>query len=268
MLSTGRREAQKTDSFEQLQSGLTRLDCRRDVYKWNLCGFTRTLVLAGPDIRNDSQRSTAGRFSHGAIMNRFPLRRIAAFSALAALSLSAAAQSDAAFASARGKLASGLATMAQLKTQPQQPAVPAPVGEPVDAKAWKNIQRLALDRGTYSAPSAGNRLSRYTHETQSTDPKAEYQRMTLDASGYQRDGTFATAMVAFTARTVTATTTQVRVETWLFITDNRGRLLEGKFQTVTKGLDGKVAVAPVVPLDCADPKVAARYARIIKYWSN
>lgn len=54
---------------------------------------------------------------------------------IASLSIRAAAQTDAAFASALGKIPSRLATMAQLQTQSQKPAAPSGPSAPYDV--WR-----------------------------------------------------------------------------------------------------------------------------------
>lgn len=79
------------------------------------------------------------------------LPRCAALSVAVAavLSLPAAAQTDAAFASALGKLPSGLATAAQLKTAPQAPAQVQ--GPTAPADVWQKVFETALHYGEREA---------------------------------------------------------------------------------------------------------------------
>jgi hypothetical protein len=81
-------------------------------------------------------------------------RAVSAAAAAAVLSIPAAAQSDAAFAAALGRLPSALATMAQLKTAPQAPAAAKAKGPAVPAAAWKKLLGKVRAQGTFSGSGA------------------------------------------------------------------------------------------------------------------
>jgi len=191
-------------------------------------------------------------------MNIFPL------AAVLALSLPAAAQGDAAFASALGKLPSGLATMAQLKTQSQKPAQEPVLGPPVAHEDWMAIINMMRAEAKYEAPEPGTTLSKWSL----TDSNPEYKEMHIIFLGRPQGTLIAIGAAFFVTVKVTATPTEVRAETWSFTTNYLGRLSEVSYQTATKTADGKITEHPIEALDIADPKVAARFDAIIKHWTE
>lgn len=198
-------------------------------------------------------------------MVKLPLL-LAALSA-AALALPAAAQSDAAFASALGTPPSGLATLAQLKAQPQAPAQDPPMGPPVAHDAWMRIINLMRAKAKYTGPDAKG-LSEWRLSEKSSDPRAEYVLMTVVFVGRTVGDNIGIGVAFFSAFKATATTTEVVAESWSFSTDYLGRVKRAVYQRTTKRLDGSIHVEAGVPVDFADPRIAARFASIIKYWSK
>lgn len=88
------------------------------------------------------------------------LRRTAlAASAIAVLALPAAAQGDAAFAAALGKLPAGLATTAQLKTRPQVPPSSQAQGPVAPAAAWQKLIDLLVGKGKRTVDPATKTVS-------------------------------------------------------------------------------------------------------------
>lgn len=191
-------------------------------------------------------------------MNIFPL------AAVLALSFPAAAQSDAAFASALGKLPSGLATMAQLKTAPQAPAQDPVLGPPVAHDDWMAIINLMRAEAEYEAPEPGTTLSKWSL----TDSNPEYRQMDIVFFGRPQGTFIAIGAAFFVAVKITELPNELRAETWIFTTDYLGRMKAASFQSATKAADGKITEYPLKELDFADPKVAARFDAIIKHWSE
>jgi hypothetical protein len=204
-------------------------------------------------------------------MINFSIRRgVLVVAAIAFLSIRAAAQTDAAFASALGGVPSGLATMAQLKTVSQKPATDPALGPPVSNDAWMKILTVARRDGEYTEPAPGESedLGRWSITDDVKDPKSEFRQMSLTIIGRPLDETsMAIGLVFFGAMKLTATTTEVRAETWTFTTDHLGRVREASCQVATKTLDGKITLGPIKNLNIADPKTAAQYDAIIKYWA-
>lgn len=109
-------------------------------------------------------------------MNTSSLRRTALVAAsVAFLSLRASAQSDAAFASALGKIPAGLTTMAQLKTESQKP--PQAQGPTAPADVWRKVFDTVLRKGTQEA-LPNSPLIAYTSEDQFTTPKGRVVKYT------------------------------------------------------------------------------------------
>lgn len=189
--------------------------------------------------------------------------------AIASLSIQAVAQTDAAFAAALGKIPSGLATMAQLKTKPQKPATDPVLGPPAPHAAWMQILTVAREYGEYKEPTGPEELGEWSITDDIEDPKSEFRQMSLTIIGRPLGATnIAIGVAFFTAMKLTATTSEVRAETWTFATDYLGRVKEASYQSATKTLDGKIVLVPSKNLDIADPKTAAQYDAIIKYWSR
>jgi len=202
-------------------------------------------------------------------MNTTWIRHTAlAAAVLAVLTPSAAAHTDAAFATALAKPPAELATMAKLKTQTQQPPAAQLLGAGVDTIDWVNILHFVRNQGIYKAPAPGSKNSSYSVEEEIKDPRAEYTYMFITVSGEARGERLDNMLVLFNAMKTTATTTRVHADTWSFLADNMGRLMNASSSVIIKTADGKVTVSPDVELDINDPKVVARYAAIINYWAN
>ncbi len=198
-------------------------------------------------------------------MIKLPLLLTALFAAAPALP--ASARSDAAFASALGTPPPGLAALAQLKAQPQAPAQDPPMGPPVAHDAWMRIINLMRAKAKYTGPDAAG-LSNWKLSEKISDPRAEYVQMNVVFVGRPVGANIGIGLAVFTAFKSTATTTEVVVESWSFSTDYLGRVNRAVYQRMTKRLDGSIHVEAGVPVDYADPRIAARFASIIKHWSK
>lgn len=203
-------------------------------------------------------------------MINFPiLRAVLAASAAAALSLPAAAQTDAAFASALGKIPSGLAAMASLKTKPQKPA--AVQGPIAPADIWQEVLDTALYSGK-SKPLPNTPLVSYMIEENFIDPKVDYARiqsvnvLILPASdeGYR---VWAAQFVVI-ENTYVPERRHARLDSWVFETDGSGRLQSALHITDIVVSETEKTKGTPEKLDLADPKTKARYDAMLEHWAR
>ncbi len=195
--------------------------------------------------------------------------RLAVFAAaaVAVLSLPAAAQNDAAFAAALGKIPSGLATIAQLKSEPQKPAAaPAQVlGPAVPKVAWQKILKTVYEKGAYTTTGGSSPIFNHTFGEKASDPASEYTYMGIQTREIPATST---TLKIDTVTFFAQTTTDERALTWEFITDPEGRVKSARFATTAITPEGKYGAETIINLDISEPQIAARYDAIIKYWST
>jgi hypothetical protein len=193
-----------------------------------------------------------------------------AVAVIAALSLRASAQSDAAFAAALGEAPSGFATLAQLKAKPQKPAPKAPKA-PVAADAvWQKVLEAVKKDGVYK-PEAGQVPGMFTLEDVVGDPKADHTMYGITVLGIlNEDGQFQ-AMGALIVRQefkLDPKDGNWHVDQWMFQTDIYGEVGRAGHGTLILAPDEKVLSAVPEKLDAADPKIQTQYDALLKHWAE
>lgn len=181
--------------------------------------------------------------------------------AVAVLPMTASAQTDAAFAAALGKLPSGLATIAELKTQSQQPATDEETGFQVDRELLAKLKQATILLGEVIPPATGRPYTGWTF-TQ-LDPRAEFQAMSVTFFGPEPDDI---REIKFLASRRASTATGSRAENYLYTTDSRGLLLRVTRLTKVIGPDGIEVKGPYEQLDPLDPANQALFVRILAQW--
>lgn len=192
-----------------------------------------------------------------------------ALAAVAVLSASAAAQSDASFAAALSAPPSGLAIMAQLKTEPQKPAAAPALGEPVPAAVWMKIINFLRNKGTWEPREEGSDYETYSILQKAQEPMTEFSLMGIDMLAEPvTSPSMKIAAVRFAAIKITGSGPKKRVQSWSYTTDYAGRLKFAVMGTMTMDSTGASTDETNMDLNVADPLVAADYAKIIKYWTE
>lgn len=189
-------------------------------------------------------------------------------SAVAPLAVRAAGNPDAAFAAALGKTPSGLATMAQLKTQSQIPAAAQVKGPAAPADAWKKILDKVKRDGVKGADKDFFTRS-LTVFSGDRELGYEVHRVTvlyyLDANK-----NFEVAGVEFSHEQGTLVTIYDAVGTdyWDILADSSGEAGQAIYkQSVYVPGTGMIPGTPVV-VDLADPRVKASFDKMLKFWST
>lgn len=198
------------------------------------------------------------------------LRRAAlAASAVLVLALPAAAQGDAGFASALGKLPSGLATMAQLKTQQQAPSAAPFQGPPVAEDAWMKIINYVRNNGEYSPAPPGAKFDTYNVLDTAREPMLEFTHMGIDMLAQPViSPSLRIGAVRFAAVKVIHKGNEKRLESYEYVTGYSGRLKSALFAVMTIDAQGKITGETSIDLNIAEPLIAARFDAIIKYWAD
>ncbi|PIR18194.1 MAG: hypothetical protein COV48_07805 [Elusimicrobia bacterium CG11_big_fil_rev_8_21_14_0_20_64_6] len=201
-------------------------------------------------------------------MINFPIRRaVLAVLAVAALSLPVAAQTDAAFAAALGKIPSGMATLAQLKTTPQKPA--AAQGPAAPAAVWQKVFHTVLRYGTRSAVPGTLGFSYLLKETFTT-PDDHHISQSVNFLGVPAaDGTVGVVAALFiaTERYYDPNTNEGRIESSVFEADGAGKLKSAFHRTTIMTASGTTAGAPV-NLDLAAPATSDEFSAFLEWWSK
>lgn len=198
-----------------------------------------------------------------------PLRRaaLAAAAAVSLLSFPAAAQGDAAFAAALGKPLAGLATMAQLKAQPQ---IPAGNKAPILAASKKSLGIMfwtVTNFGKHTAPTPGSKFGTYAYTADDVKTPTGFDRMSLTLlAAPQAGGGFLVDRLIVEAATVSFGGDTMTAKTWVFLLDHQGRVVLARRGEATAKRDGEMITKPPVKLDLADPAVKARFESILKFW--
>lgn len=202
------------------------------------------------------------------MINPLLRRAVLAASALAALSLPSAAQTDAAFASALGKIPSGLATMAQLKTQSQAPA--QVLGPTAPADVWQKVFKNALRYGKRE-PVPNTPGFSYFAVDQANTPKGTQLTLGLTflvAPAGNGNVKAVAAQFTYIEISYDANTKQSTVISSVFETDGTGRLKRAFHQTdVEKSETDKIKGTPV-NLDLGAPDTKLEFDGFLDYWSK
>lgn len=192
------------------------------------------------------------------VLNRLVL------AAVAFLPLSAFAQSDASFAAALGGLPSGLAVMAQLKTQAQ---APEPI-ELVDEGTWANLLFRAQVYGTFLPASGQDGYSAFEMSAPYEDSAGVKWTANVKVSGVGDKVGFERRKAAISATRSIGTGVGAKLEAYSFITDENGRVRSVLYMSAIRGADGKLVKAPIETLDPSHPLLTAMFVELCRFWGR
>lgn len=183
----------------------------------------------------------------------------------AVLSLPAAAQTDAAFASALGKLPSGLATAAQLKTAPQAPVQVQ--GPTAPADVWQKVFEAALRYGKREAIPNTQGFS-YLISESFTTPKGRVIKQSVNflvvPVGNGRLKAVAAELI-YMEFMVDPKTKQGSLASSVFATDGSGRLTKA-FRRADSVIGTVRTEGTPVPLDLSAPDTKGEFESMLEYW--
>ncbi|MDD5303051.1 MAG: hypothetical protein PHS14_08065 [Elusimicrobia bacterium] len=199
------------------------------------------------------------------------LRRTAlAVAAAAALALPAAAQTDAAFASALGKIPSGLATMAQLKTQPQAPAAAQVQGPAAPADVWQKVFQTALRYGTREAVPNTPGFSYLLKETFTTPDGRQVTQSVNFLVAPAGNGKVRAVAALFVAMDFSydPKTKKGRIESSVFEADGAGKLKSAFHRTDIVVSETDSTDGTPVNLDLAASDTKGEFDAFLEWWSK
>ena len=195
-------------------------------------------------------------------------RAVLVVAAIASLSNRAAAQTDAAFASALGKVPSGLATMAQLKTRSQIPVAAQVPGPTVPADVWRKVFQTALRYGKREAVPNTPGFS-YTYEETFTTPKGRTVTQAINFLVVPIKNGQLRALAAQFVRIENiydAKTKQGRLESVFVETDGAG-MLKNAFSRIDAYVSGAPATEGTpVTIDLAAPDTMDGVLSMLEWW--
>lgn len=193
-----------------------------------------------------------------------------AVAVIASLSLRAAAQSDAAFASALGETPSGIATVTKLKAKPQKPAAPEVKPPSAPDAVWQKVLEAVKTDGKYR-PQTGQMPGSFSLEDVDGDAKADHTTYNIIVLGmlneeeqFQAMG----AMLIVTEFKLDPKSGNFTLDQWGFETDIYGQVADIGQGTVVKTPDGKVVSTSHATIDPADPKIQAKFDSVLKHWAE
>jgi len=206
-------------------------------------------------------------------MNTSSLRRAGLLAAVAALlPVSAAAQSDAAFAAALQQGAPTPAQFAQVKKKARKPAEPAPAPKATsaDEALWAKALETVKRDGKYKE---GNVLmpGSFSIQESSGDPKGEFSKRAISVLGMINDEELFEpmgAVIVLVEAKRDPATGNVNLEQWMFQTDIYGEVGDFVFSTTTMSPDGKPLAPTRSEKDPADPKVKTKLDAMLKHWAE
>lgn len=185
------------------------------------------------------------------------------------LSVRAAADGDAAFASALGAAPSGLATLALLKAKPQKPAA-APKAPAAGDAVWAKVLETVKRDGKFKS-GGGFAPSVFSIEDKTGDPKADHAMRGVSFVGLINDEEQFQAMGAlFVSQEfkLDPKDGNWRVDQWVFETDVYGQVSNAGHGTVVQTPDGKTVSAVPEKLNPADPRIQAQFDALLKHWAE
>jgi len=195
------------------------------------------------------------------------MNAISLVAVIAALTVPAAAQSDAGFAAALGKAPSGLATMAQLKTVSQAPAAAKAKGPTVPAGAWTEMMNKAMRDGRRESEDSA---SRWLQEVVG-DPDGEHTtRLLIVFLALDDNDRIVTDGGALTLATFTWAPTfggMLISESWELYLSDSGEVIQAAIVTRTGNPQRGYDVIGTVMVDPADPRVKVRLDEMFQRWS-
>ncbi len=193
-----------------------------------------------------------------------------AVAVIAALSLRAAAQSDAAFASALGQGVPTPAQFAQAKAKPQKPAPPVVKPPSAPDAVWQKVLETVKNGGIYK-PGADPMPSAFTIDDSSGDAKADHETHSIAVLGLINDDEKFEAMGAilvFKSHKLDPKDGNWRIDQWMFMTDIYGEVADAGHGVIIQTPDGKTVSATPEKLNPADPKIQAQYDTMLKHWAE
>lgn len=187
-----------------------------------------------------------------------PIRAAALVLAAAVLSMPAAAQGDASFAAALGRLPSGLAVMAELKTQPQKPAANESREIKFDAAVIERIARRAMASGVREeAPTTTVWVLTEVLRNPDRQFKAGAVTTPLPDGVMLKGILFRMTLVA-----------GADFENFSYWVDGQGNLLKARRHLTVRGSDGEFVELPHTDLDPADAAVRAKLFELFNHWAK
>jgi hypothetical protein len=186
---------------------------------------------------------------------------------LASLSVSASAQSDAAFASSLAAAPSWAASTAQLRARPQKPAAKPPeASDDVWAKVIETVKRDGKFKN-----GGGFMPSIFSIEDVSGDPKADHTMNGISFLGGLNDEEQFEAMGAMIVFQdfKLGKDGNFTIDQWMFQTDVHGRVGNAGHGTAVQSPDGKIiSTTPDKTLTPGDPKIQAQFDALLKHWAE
>jgi hypothetical protein len=197
-------------------------------------------------------------------------RAVLVIAAVASLSIRAAAQTDAAFASALGKVPSGLATMTQLKTRSQIPVAAQVEGPRIRAGVWQNVFKTALRIGTREAIPNSPGFTYYYEDTITTPSGSQVTQSLLFLVVPVENGQVRAVAAQFTRAETTydKVTKQGRIETVVVETDGTGQMKNGFYRTDTFVSDAPTTEGTPVAIDLGDLNTMGGFRRMVEWWDR
>lgn len=201
-------------------------------------------------------------------MNNDPLRLAALAAAVAVLAHPAAARSDSAFAASLGTPPAGLATMAQIKTQPQAPAGAKAPLLAASEEALEIMLGTVLDLGKHTAPTPDSKYDNFAYTADANTPTG-FNRMgiSLFAAPLAGGGINIERLIV-DVTTVSFDGDTMTIKNWVFLLDGKGRVHLANHGESAGRREGEMISKPTVNLDLADPAVKARFESILKFWAE
>jgi hypothetical protein len=199
-----------------------------------------------------------------------PRRAMFVVAAIAALSIQAAAQTDAAFASALGKIPSGLATMAQLKTRSQIPVAAQVEGPRIRAGVWQNVFKTALRYGKREAIPNSPAVTFYYEEAITTPSGSRVIQSLYFLVEPIENGQGRAVAAQFTRAEIiyNKETKQSRIEVVVVDTDGTGQMKNGFYRTDTFASADSVTEGTPVAIDLGDLNTMGGFRRMVDWWDR
>lgn len=182
--------------------------------------------------------------------------------------LDAAAQGDAAFASALAARPAWLATMAQLKTRPQVPPAAHVQGPVAPAEAWQKILDGTIRDGAYSVDPE-TKVPMYQVEVTGVDMNGNDALFKILALATPRaDGKVTVHFVLLSYMTVRSLSKDsAQADNYFLEVTGSGRLQKAtRASSVTRG--NTTVDQPPVVMDLAAAETKTVFDDVVKYWTE
>lgn len=186
------------------------------------------------------------------------------------LSVNAAAQSDAAFASSLAEGAPSFAVPAQLKAKAQKPAAKPPKGPEASEAVWQKVLETVKRDGKYK-PGGEVSPSVFSLQDKSGDEKADHSVIAVSFLGLVNDEEQFEALGAlFVVQEfkLDPKDGNWRIDQWMFETDVYGAVGGAGHGVMIQTPDGKKVSATPEQLNPSDPRIQAKYDEVLKHWAE